>query len=136
MMLHPKYPVIKFKIKYTLGFEFLNRSCDRAQEGQFRTVLILFCVPFDETLRQGWGYKSFPGQVVPGMGEMRQEGKPTRGVISSRFPVWATGGQLSRGTMGSSAEHALVLSHWKSNEAGAFTHHQFLSVVCGLLLGL
>lgn len=40
------------------------------------------------------------------------------------------------GTLGSSAEHALALSHWRSNEAGAFTHHQFLSVVCGLLLGV
>lgn len=46
MMLHLKCPVIKFKIRYSLGFEFLRKSCHLAQEEQFRTVPILLWVPF------------------------------------------------------------------------------------------
>lgn len=97
-MLHPKYPVIKFKIKYTLGVEFLSRSCDGAQEGQFRTVPVLFWVPFDETLRQGWAYKSFPGQVVPGTGEMRQNGKGSQQGVWHQAGFWC--GQLEVSSAG------------------------------------
>lgn len=61
-----KYPVIKFEIECSLGFEFLRNSCDPAQEEQFRVVPILLCVPFGERLRQRFECKLFPWEVSPG----------------------------------------------------------------------
>ena len=64
-MLYLKYPVIKFKVEYGLGFEFLRKSCDLVQEEQLRIVPVFLCVPFGERSRQRLEYKSFPWEVIP-----------------------------------------------------------------------
>lgn len=136
MMLHLKYPVIKFKIRYSLGFEFLRRSCHLAQEEQFRTVPILLWVPFgwDKDLSTSHFLGRWPQEASGKAWRKWDRGgrKSVRGVSWSRLPLWATRPHFSQGPLGPSVEHGFEFSTWRNRKAGAFIHQ---SLVCQLAEG-